>query len=322
MKRKLTTILFLFFLFSQKNFVHAKTGNFKVGCYGYTSYVLNGKEALVDYYLFNSSDYDDKKNVILSKRANEIGYKFLNLDKVPVVTGINFGWSGHFSDKWGVVLNGSLGTGKVLSVKLKKNEYLNLRSVIGSSNEGSDSMEDEFWEYLTTKKVSVLDLGIGVGIKYDIIGSSLDFNDYARNSFVLSVNVGSKCDVLLSKDFLTYNINIAHKNIKEENTNNDKIKPADRINGFLPGCFLGVDCIWSWNFGIGVDICYFFSNLFKKNNDLAQKDSDLCRKNSMLKTPTYSKKCNMIQGGIRVFYDFGPFINNHEAPSEIDIEKW
>lgn len=326
MKDKLATILCLGLLFSPKSFSHAKTGNFSLGVHTKTSYIINTDKALRDYYLFRDAQLptDTEKIFLDASKATEQGVaNLLKISKVPIVAGINFEYSTYFTDKFGLSFHGNWGLGNILVVTPVSDKFREIASN-RSISEGSSQNDKEF-ERVFSRKISIMDLGCDMRGKYDIINSSLDFNDYSRNSLVGSVSLGFKNNWLILREFCSLDSGISKKNVEgeEKDSLNKNSNSTDRINCWLPGVVLGVDIVWGWNLGVGFDICYFFRDLFTKDERLALDDAEFVKKNntSVLK-PTYQTRCHSIQGELRLYYDFGAFINNHEAPSEIDIEKW
>lgn len=325
MKDKLVTILCLGLVFSSKSFSYAKTGNFSLGVHTKTSYIINADKALKDYYLFRDAQLptDTEKIFLDASKATEQGVaNLLKISKIPIVAGINFEYSTYFTDKFGLSFHGNWGLGNILVVTPISDKFREIASN-RSISEGSSQNDKEF-ERVFSRKISIMDLGCDMRVKYDIINSSLDFNDYSRNSLVGSVSLGFKNNWLILREFCSLDSGISKKNVEGENDNSLKknSNSTDRINCWLPGVVLGVDIVWGWNLGLGFDICYFFRDLFTKDERLAEGDAKYAKDNTGVLNPTYQTRCHSIQGELRLYYDFGAFINNHEAPSEIDIEKW
>ncbi len=324
MKNRLATILCLGLLFFPKSFSNAKTGNFSVGIHAKTSYVRNADKALKNYFLFNDPSFSDGDKIgFLRKEEKENEKNLFKFSKIPVVAGLNFEYSTYFTDKFGLSFHGNFGWGNILVVTPIKDVFFeNLTKTGGSSFE----QDEKTFVLNYTRKISVLDLGGDVRIKYDLFNSSLDFNDYARNSWVGSLSLGFKNNWLILRDFCSVNTNIPTNNVKSSDNpekNENKIS-SERINCWFPGVVLGFDVVFGWNLGVGLDVCYYFRNLFTKNDRLVEGDKKFAndRQSSGVLQPTYDINCHFLQGNLKIYYDFGAFINNHEDPSEIDIEKW
>lgn len=322
MKDKLATILCLGLLFSPKSFSHAKTGNFSLGVHTKTSYIINADKALRDYYLFRDAQFTDNTDKVFLAASKEDMANLLKISKTPIVAGINFEYSTYFTDKFGLSFHGNWGLGNILVVTPVQDKFSTI-AVNKGVNYGSLQNDKEF-ERVFSRKISIMDLGCDMRGKYDIINSSLDFNDYSRNSLVGSVSLGFKNNWLILREFCSLDSGISKKNVEGENDNslNKNSNSTDRINCWFPGVVLGIDIVWGWNLGVGFDICYFFRDLFTKDERLAEGDAKYAKGNTDVLNPTYQTRCHSIQGGLRLYYDFGAFFNNHEAPSEIDIEKW
>lgn len=324
MKSKLATILCLSFLFSPKNFSHAKTGNFALGVHMKTSYVRNADQALRDYYLFNGAFKGTALNDhewLFFKNDNKGADILSQISKVPLIAGINLEYSIYFTEKFGLSFLGNWGIGNCLVMNINSKKYND--TITGLTQRNFPTITEKSNDYC--RKISVMDLGFDVRLKYDIVNSCLDFNDYSRNTWVLSASLGFKNNWLLLRSFCALDGNeIMGYTNSETGPNKKDNSSSDRINCWFPGAVLGVDVIFPWNLGLGVDVCYFFKNLFTKSDKLAAEDQAFATKYSQQQciTPQYRTICHLIQGGLRVYYDFGPFINNHEAPSEVDIEKW
>lgn len=328
MKDKLATILCLGLLFSPNSFSHAKTGNFSLGVHTKTSYIINADKALRDYYLFRDAqlpDHTDKVFLATSKGHEQNVANLLKVSKIPIVAGINFEYSTYFTDKFGLSFHGNWGLGNILVVTPVQDKYTTLMMTFNNSTSSKDFQNNEEFERVLTRKISIMDLGCDMRVKYDIINSSLDFNDYSRNSLVGSVSLGFKNNWLILREFCSLDSGISKKHVEgeDDDSQNKNSNSTDRINCWLPGVVLGGDIVWGWNLGVGFDICYFFRDLFTKDERLALDDDDFVKNNkTSVLNPTYQTRCHSIQGEFRLYYDFGAFINNHEAPSEIDIEKW
>ena len=326
MKDKLATILCLGLLFSPKSFSLAKTGNFSLGVHTKTSYIINADKALRDYYLFRDAQFTDNtdKVFLAASKGNEQNVaNLLKVSKIPIVAGINFEYSTYFTDKFGLSFHGNWGLGNILVVTPVQDKYNKLLKNFDATSNMSQNNEE--FERNFSRKISIMDLGCDMRVKYDIINSSLDFNDYSRNSLVGSVSLGFKNNWLILREFCSLDSGVSKKNVEgaEKDSLNKNSNSTDRINCWFPGVVLGGDIVWGWNLGVGFDICYFFRDLFTKDERLALDDNDFVRKNDpSVLNPTYQTRCHFIQGELRLYYDFGAFINNHEAPSEIDIEKW
>lgn len=326
MKDKLATILCLGLLFSPNSFSHAKTGNFSLGVHTKTSYIINADKALRDYYLFRDAQLptdSDKVFLVASKENKQTIDNLLKISKIPIVAGINFEYSTYFTDKFGLSFHGNWGLGNILVVAPVQDKYKKLRTNFSISS--NESQNDKEFERDFSRKISIMDLGCDMRVKYDIINSSLDFNDYSRNSLVGSISLGFKNNWLILREFCSLDSGISKKHVEgeDDDSQNKNSNSTDRINCWFPGGVLGVDFVWGWNLGVGFDICYFFRDLFTKDERLALDDDDFVKNNkTSVLNPTYQTRCHSIQGEFRLYYDFGAFINNHEAPSEIDIEKW
>lgn len=317
MKNKWSNLLCTFLLFFSSNLIHAKTGEFDVGMQFKTTKIFNIENAITDYYLFNSGDLpnqDLKNNIFLYKEANKL-LKFVN---VPLTVGIHFRFSYYFTPKIGISFSPELFYGNIAAAKVSDTEK---RKIGISKGIAIDEGRSEFY------KIRVVGLGGDVRFLYDVLGSSLDFCDYERNQWKGTVSLGAKCDWFCNKKLMPGMLTQLKDKLGETSTtNSNEILSGDRIISFVPGLILGGDIVAPFNLGVGIDIAWYFRNLFSVDDKIKEHDNksirDFSKNGGNGFIPQYSTSCSFLQAAIRIYYDFAPFINNHEAPSEIDIEKW
>lgn len=314
MKNKWSNLLCTFLLVFSSNFIHAKTGEFDVGMQFKTTKILNIEKAITDFYLFNSSDIRIQKpenNIFLHNNASNL----LKFVKVPLVVGIHFRYSYYFTPKIGISFSPEFFYGNIAAAKV-------LRTVVNKKKLNNANLDDGG---SALYKIRVVGLGGNVRFLYDVLGSSLDFCDYERNNWKGTVSLGTKFDWFCNKKLVSRDSFGSNKSIESAATtkNGNEVFSGDRIISFVPGVIFGGDLVAPFNLGVGVDFAWYFRNLFSANDKIKEHDNKVTKGlRGKGFNPQYSTLCSFFQAGVRIYYDFAPFINNHEAPSEIDIEKW
>lgn len=324
MRDKLATAFCFFCFFFSGKFSQAKTSSLSLGVDLKTTYMINRDKVLQDYYLFRDFDfYGDKKTFLLDSKKD-----ILKPSWFPMTIGLNLGYGYNFTNKLGFLLNINLNKGSILVAHVdangyKKNNYSNSKDL---QRKISDDNKKGF-------KIESHGINSDLRIKYDIINSSLDFDDYGRNVWLMSLSLGVKLNILFNKRFLLLDQSIEKVDITKQEetglkspTKKKEIKSQDRMNMFFPGAVLGFNIVAPFNLGLGIDFTYYFRNFFNVSQKIQQSDTTF--KNSVEGPrnegykPTYKELSHYMQLGLHLFYDFAPFVNNHEAPTEIDIEKW
>lgn len=317
MKNKLATILCLGFLFFSKNISHAATGELWFGVNTKTTFILHNKEAVADYFLFggaNNPINDGDLNLLTENAKNSFVFSW-----VPIAVGASVGYSYYFTKKIGISFQGGLNQGNIAVWNISKEEYKK-----NNANVSAGSLQDtEKMKY----KISIVSACVDLRFKYDLLNSSLDFDDYGRNCWKMDVSFGGKFDCFFSRKALILDRDMLGGDKDSENmTGNEKgVFSGDRINYLHPGIVLGLGATAPFNVGMALDVSYFFRNIFCADEDVKKKDSAWINNQTsqnIIKRPKYNTSCSFFQIDLRVFYDFAAFVNNHEAPSEIDIEKW
>ncbi|MDR2402123.1 MAG: hypothetical protein LBD32_01505 [Cytophagales bacterium] len=310
MRNKLSIIFCLGFLFFPKNFSQAATREFFGGFDVKTSLVVNNTKALTDYFLLGSEEVN--KDFCLLHREVEDCLKFA---RCPIAVGCTIGYSLSLTKKFGIALQGNVGHGNIVVFNILPDKYKKIKSGAGLKDTGVDNSKSKF-------KISTVNVGTGFFLKYDLVNSSLDFYDYGRNDWKLDCSLGFKSDWFFSRELWRID-----KPLDEAKDKSQKkgIWSDDRINCWHPGLVVGFAFTASCNVGLGAEVTYYFRNLLIATEEI--KNADLEWKNKhkyrdIINIGKYDTSCPFLQLNIRAFYDFAPFFNNHEAPSEIDIEKW
>ncbi len=313
MQKKIATAFCLAFSCLPYKSALAKTSKLAFGVDFRTTYLTNKDNVLHDYMLFR--DFNGGEHLLKAKVAEA-----LEFSKLPIITGLNLGYGINFTDKLGLLFHLGVEKGNLIVVSIT-NEKLAEALGVGNATLMGANKNDKQCFYLSTFSTN-----FDLRFKYDLLNSSLDFDDYGRNSWLISASLGFKLNWLFSRDF--NHVQMGKNNNQSSNNDDTKIECGKRISSVFPGLVLGVDLVMPFNLGLGLDVSWYFTNLFCTNQDIKNSDEKWLQKHSGLQAsmpnngPTYDIRPQFFQLGLNIFYDFAPFCNNHEAPSEIDIEKW